>query len=116
MISRDRALNSAEVGPGFPRDVRILTGSFPLFLQPQNPTHRQYEALRALFVEGLPSAEAPRRCGYTPGSFRVLVHQFRQDPHRQFFLPPAKGPKNAPNSDRLREKVIALPSPAKPSR
>jgi len=78
------------------------------FLQPQNSTHRQYEALRAFFVEGLPSAEAARRGGYTAGSFRVLVHQFRQNPDRQFFLPPAKGPKTAPKTERLREKVIAL--------
>lgn len=85
-----------------------LTDLARLFLQPQNSTHRQYEALRAYFVEGLPSAEAARRSGYTPGSFRVLVHQFRQDPHRQFFLPPAKGPKSAPKRDRLREKVICL--------
>lgn len=85
-----------------------LTDLARLFLQPQNSTHRQYEALRAYFVEGLPWAEAARRSGYTPGSFRVLVHQFRQDPHRQFFLPPAKGPKSAPKRDRLREKVICL--------
>jgi hypothetical protein len=78
------------------------------FLQPQNSTHRQYEALRAYFVEGLPSADAARRGGYTAGSFRVLVHQFRQNPDRQFFLPPAKGPKTAPKTERLREKVIAL--------
>jgi hypothetical protein len=85
-----------------------LTDLARFFLQPQNSTHRQYEALRAYFVEGLSSAEAARRGGYTPGSFRVLVHQFRQNPERQFFLPPAKGPKTAPKKERLREKVIAL--------
>ena len=66
------------------------------FLQPSNTTHRQYEALRAYFVEGLASQDAARRFGYTPGSFRVLCHQFRQDPKRQFFLPPSKGPGQAP--------------------
>ena len=85
-----------------------ITDLARFFLQPQNSTHRQYEALRAYFVENLPSAEAARRGGYTAGSFRVLVHQFRQDPQRQFFLPPAKGPKSAPKSDRLREQVVAL--------
>ena len=79
-----------------------------MFLEPQNSTHRQYEALRAYFVEELPSAEAARRGGYTPGSFRVLVHQFRQNPNRPFFLPPAKDPKTAPRTERLRERVIAL--------
>ena len=57
------------------------------FLEPVNPLHRQYEALRAYFIEGLPSAEAARRFGYTPGAFRVLCHQFRrtQDLQERFF-------------------------------
>src|SRR3954454_282642 len=58
------------------------------FLEPANSTHRQYEALRAFFVDGLPSAEVAARFGYTPGSFRVLVHQFRNQPGRDFFTPP----------------------------
>lgn len=78
------------------------------FLQPSNSTHRQYEALRAFFVEGLSSKEAAKRFGYTEGSFRVLVHSFRQNPHRSFFLPPAKGPQKSPKKDKMREKVIAL--------
>lgn len=78
------------------------------FLVPQNATHRQYEALRAYFVEGLSSAEVARRFGYSPGSFRVLAHEFRQNPDRPFFLPPRKGPQAAPKADRLREKIVAL--------
>src|SRR6266852_7944407 len=57
------------------------------FLEPGNAGQRQYEALRAYFVEGLPSAQAATRFGYTPGSFRSLVHQFRQNPGRSFFAP-----------------------------
>ena len=85
-----------------------LTDLARVFLQPANSTQRQYEALRAYFLEGLSSAEAAARFGYTPGSFRVLVHQFRQNPHRDFFLPPAKGPQRAPKTDLVREQVIAL--------
>jgi hypothetical protein len=85
-----------------------LTGLARLFLEPRNATHRQYEALRAYFVEGLPGPEVAHRFGYTPGSFRVLVHHFRADPHRPFFLPPPKGPQSAPKRDRVRERVIAL--------
>jgi len=85
-----------------------ITNLARLFLEPVNPTHRQYEALRAFFVEGLPSAEAARRFGYTPGSFRVLCHQFRQNPDREFFVAPAKGPQAAPKTDPLREQIIAL--------
>jgi transposase len=78
------------------------------FLEPANSTHRQYEALRAYFVDGLRSIDAAKRFGYTEGSFRVLVHEFRKNPHRQFFLPPAKGPHKTPKKDKVREKVIAL--------
>ena len=78
------------------------------FLRPSNATHRQYEALRAYFVEALPSHEVARRFGYSPGSFRVLCHQFRSHPERAFFLPTAKGPKSAPKTDPLRDQVVAL--------
>jgi len=83
-----------------------LTPWAKVFLTPANSTHRQYEALRAFFVEGLSSQEAARRFGYSPGSFRVLAHQFRQNPHRPFFLPPAKGPQQAPRSDPWRQKIV----------
>lgn len=85
-----------------------LTNLSRHFLRPSNSTHRQYEALRAYFVEGLPSAEAARRFGYSPASFRVLCHLFRSEPSRAFFLPPAKGPRSAPKSDPVRERVVAL--------
>src|ERR1700733_4186686 len=92
----------------FTSKPKKLTDLTQVFLEPTNSTHRQYEALRAFFVDGLPSAEAARRFGYTPGSFRVLVHQFRQNPRRDFFLTAAKGPHVAPKADPLRDRVIAL--------
>jgi hypothetical protein len=78
------------------------------FLEPANSAHRQYEALRAFFVEGVPSAEAAARFGYTPGSFRVLVHQFRNQPRRDFFAPTAPEGRPPPKQKRLRELVVAL--------
>ncbi len=83
-----------------------LTDPAQAFLQPANATHRQYEALRAFFVDRLPSKEVARRFGYSAGSFRVLVHHFRQNPSRAFFLPPAKGPQHAPKSDPVRERIV----------
>ena len=85
-----------------------ITDLAGVFLEPANATHRRYEALRAYFVEKLSCTEAAERFGYTPGSFRVLVHKFRVDPHRTFFVPPQKGPKTAPKRDRVRERVVAL--------
>lgn len=88
--------------------ISIANELIKFFLEPANATHRQYEALRAYFVEGLSSDEAAKRFGYTPGSFRVLCHEFRKNPQREFFLPPAKGPKAAPKMDQVRQEVIAL--------
>ena len=85
-----------------------LTELERVFLEPADPTHRQYEALRAYFVEGLPSHEVAKRFGYTPGSFRVLCHQFRQHPQRPFFIQSRKGPQHAPKRDPVRDHVIAL--------
>lgn len=87
---------------------RTLNKLTRIFLEPVNSTHRQYEALRAFYVEGLPSAEAAKRFGYSPGSFRVLCHEFAKNPQRQFFLSPVKGPQASPKVDKVREEVIAL--------
>jgi transposase len=80
------------------------------FLEPISPLHRQYEALRAYFVEGLPSAEAARRFGYSPGAFRVLCHQFRrtEDLQERFFRQIRHGPQAAPARDPVRDLVVAL--------
>jgi transposase len=85
-----------------------LTPLAQQFLQPSNATHRQYEALRAHFVEGLPGPEVAARFGYSYASFRTLAYQFRQKPNRSFFLSPAKGPHTAPKRQAVRDRVIAL--------
>jgi len=85
-----------------------LTRLAKRFLEPTTPTHRQYEALRAYFVDGLPSHEAAARFGYTPGSFRLLCHQFRHDPTRTFFAPSRKGPRPTPTQDRVRAAIVTL--------
>lgn len=85
-----------------------LTRITRAFLEPQHATHRQYEALRAYFVEGAASAEVAQRFGYTRGSFRVLCHGFRQNPEREFFLPTRRGPAAETATDPVREEIIAL--------
>jgi len=48
------------------------------FARPIQPYHRQYEALRAVFLEGHSQQEVADRFGYTYSSLRQLVHGFRQ--------------------------------------
>lgn len=78
------------------------------FLEPKNPKQRQYEALRAYFVENLPVKVVSEHFGYTPGAFHVLCHQFRNDPVREFFVQTKTGPRFSPKRDNSRERVIAL--------
>ena len=80
------------------------------FLAPETSQQRQYEALRAYFVEKAPSHEVARRFGYTPGAFRVLCHQFRHGPARRavFFPPSTPGPHSAPKRDRVRNLAVAM--------
>lgn len=85
-----------------------LTNETRAFLVPKNSTHRQYEALRAFFVDKSPSQDVAERFGYSSGSFRILCHHFRKDLDREFFLPPAKGPQAAPKRDGVRELVLTL--------
>ena len=67
-----------------------------------------YEALRAYFLEGHPSQEVARAFGYSPGAFRVLCHQFRRDPHPQFFVSTPRGPRTQPKKSKAREMALAL--------
>jgi hypothetical protein len=47
------------------------------FVQPTCPQQRHYEALRAVFVDGLSQKEAAHRYHYSHGALRVMVRQFR---------------------------------------
>ncbi len=48
------------------------------FQSPSSPQHRQYEALRCVFVEGVSQKEAAQRFEYSYDAFRQLVHEFRR--------------------------------------
>jgi hypothetical protein len=44
----------------------LLSDPTRFFLEPTQARHRQYEALRAYFVEGRSPTEVAQRFGYTP--------------------------------------------------
>lgn len=91
-------------------DDNSLTDPAQFFRRPGVPRQRQYEALRAYFVEGLASGDAARAFGYSPGTFRVLCSRFRHDPQaREFFQVTSVGrPPGVRRHDAVREEVIAL--------
>jgi transposase len=85
-----------------------LIGCRRFFLEPASAKHRQYEALRAYFVEQRPSREVARAFGYSPGAFQVLCHHFRREPEPLFFLTPKRGPREQPKKSAARDLIIEL--------
>src|SRR5512135_321662 len=96
--------------PISPRNPITAHPDAQFFLAPETSLQRQYEALRAYFVEQVPSHEVAHRFGYTPGAFRVLCHQFRHDPAKRaaFFPAATHGPHAAPKRDRVRNLAVAM--------
>ena len=65
------------------------------FLEPRQTFQRQYEALRAIFVDDEPLERVAERFGYTPATLRSMASRLRSD-RRQgvatpFFSPTAEG-------------------------
>jgi hypothetical protein len=85
-----------------------ITDPRRFFEEPATARQRQYEALRAFFVEELTSAEAARRFGYSPGAFRVLCHAFRGGELPEFFAIARTGPREQPKKSRAHEQIVAL--------
>src|SRR3990172_1887136 len=90
---------------GEPKSLRTCQR---FFLQPRAPKQRQYEALRAYFVEGRPPAEGARVFGYTPGSFHVLCHHFRREPDPPLFASPRPGTGSQTKKSAARDLIVAL--------
>ncbi|MGH8322625.1 MAG: transposase [Steroidobacteraceae bacterium] len=88
-----------------PYDITECQG---LFEWPATARQRQYEALRAYFLEQVPSAEAARSFGYSQGAFRVLCHAFRHGQLPDFFATGRAGRREQPRKSRAHEQIVAL--------
>jgi hypothetical protein len=93
-----------------PPDDLTYAAAATFFLAAESPRQRQYEALRAYFVEGLPSREVARRFRYTAGAFRTLCHQLRHDPdwRAAFFRNDRRHDSQTPVRDRVRDLAVAM--------
>jgi len=88
--------------------VNDITKYRRFFLEPQTAKQRQYEALRAYFVENLSSADAAKRFGYSDGSFRVLCHTFRRTAEPDFFAAPTRGRRPSARMATARDRAVEL--------
>ena len=86
------------------------------FLEPQQTFHRQYEALRAVFVEGQPLEPVAVRFGYKVSTLQSMVSRFRAD-RRGGVTPPFFSPTAAdgPAGHRRAEAAPLRKSPKSPT-
>ena len=84
------------------------------FLEPQQTFHRQYEALRAVVVEGQPLEPVAVRFGYKVSTLQSMVSRFRAD-RRCGVTPPffARTAADGPAGHR-RAKAAPLPKSPRP--
>jgi hypothetical protein len=82
------------------------------FLKPQNPWHKQYEALRAFYVEGRSAAEVARAFGFSESYFnklRTLFHQrLLANELPSFFVERRPGPEPKTIAMSIQGTIIAL--------
>jgi hypothetical protein len=85
-----------------------LTACGRFFAEPSTARQRQYEALRAFYLEQRPSAEVARSFGYSAGAFRQLCHAFRHHDLPEFFATTRPGPHEQPKKSQAHEQIVAL--------
>lgn len=87
---------------------------FEFFTQPNHPIHKQYEVLRAFFVDKLSAEDVAKRFAYTKSTVYSLTRDFQkhlQNSHslpERFFNPIQLGRKPAENHADVREQIICL--------
>lgn len=83
------------------------------FAKPQNAVQKQYEALRAFYVEKCPGEEVAKRFGYTLSSFYSLARDFKKNlsqgkPAQFFFTPKTTGRKPKTETNKINQLIVAL--------
>ncbi len=82
------------------------------FLHPILPVAKQYEGLRAYFIEECSAKKITLRLGYTLSSFQTLVRDFeanlKEGREPEFFISHRPGPKAIPKKDIVRMETISL--------
>ena len=83
------------------------------FQQPQTAAHKQYEALRAFYVERKSAPEVAQQFGYTLSAFYSLSRDFKQQlkggqPSQQFFITPRRGRKPQESTESAQQLIVKL--------
>jgi hypothetical protein len=76
------------------------------FKHPQTAGQRQYEALRAFYIDGVPGKEVIRRFGYKYAAFNSMKQRFKSGQIQFFMTPPPGRPKGPRIPSELIQKII----------
>lgn len=90
-----------------------MDSAVEFFQSPQAIAHKQYEALRAFYLEGKTAAETAQQFGYTLSAFYSLTRDFKQrlkepEPSQQFFVTVPRGRKPKDTSGQTNQLIINL--------
>lgn len=77
------------------------------FLNPRTPKQRQYEALRAFVIDGIPAQKAARKFGFSKSYLYFLMNSFRSG-KLNLFASSKKGPKDRRTTPYVRDMIIEL--------
>ena len=75
------------------------------FSHPKTSGQKQYESLRAFYIDHVPGKEIVRRYGYTYAAFNSLKQRFKSG-EIPFFITPPPGPKGPRMSAEIRASII----------
>lgn len=96
------AKRTSSVGRGERRRTRA-----GFFLEPAGVAQRNYEAMRAYFVERASAGAVAERFGYAPSTVVAMVRDFKPEVSA-FFAERRPGPRVAPAKQAAREEVLRL--------
>lgn len=92
--------------------VNFMHNHSKFFLEPKDPVHKLYEALRIFYIDHLSSKEIAGKFGWSEKYFNKLRSYFHQalleDNPPQFFVERSPGPKEVEIESSLKEKIIGL--------
>ena len=77
------------------------------FKYPKTAGQKQYEALRAFYVDNVPGKEVIRRFGYKYTAFNSLKQRFKSGQLQFFMTPPPGRPKGTRVSSEIIQKIIS---------
>lgn len=75
------------------------------FKHPSTAGQKQYEALRAFYIDHVPATEVARKYGYTYAAFNSLRQKFKEG-SLKFFMTPPKGPIGPRIEEKKVEEIV----------